>query len=57
MGRETRRFLVQTFGFLLVLELILIPAILWWPVFEENVSVVKGECGVAPVAVPDEPGV
>lgn len=41
MGRETRRFLVQMLGFALVLELILIPAILWWPVFEENVAVIK----------------
>ena len=42
MGRESRRFLVQLLGFGFVLELILVPAILWWPVFEENVSVVKG---------------
>lgn len=41
MGRETRRFLIQMLGFAFVLELILVPAILYWPDFEENIGAVK----------------
>lgn len=41
MGRETRRFLVQMLGFAFVLEVILVPAILWWPDFEANIASIK----------------
>ena len=41
MGRETRRALFQMLGFAFVLELILVPAILYWPDFEENIASFK----------------
>jgi len=41
MGRETRRALAQMLAFAFVLELILVPAILYWPDFEANISSVK----------------
>ena len=41
MGRELKRFLVQMLGFAFVLELILVPAILYWPDFEKNIGSLK----------------
>jgi ABC-type transport system involved in multi-copper enzyme maturation permease subunit len=41
MGRETRRFLIQLLGFAFVLELILVPAIRYWPDIEEYIVGIK----------------
>ena len=41
MGRGTWFLLARTLGFFAVLELILIPAILYWPDFEENIGAFK----------------
>jgi ABC-2 type transport system permease protein len=41
MGRGLRVTLVSALGFFGILELILIPAILYWPDFEENVAAIK----------------
>lgn len=41
MGREWRGFLWRTLAFFAVLEAMLVPAILYWPSFEENISAIR----------------
>jgi len=41
MSREIRNYLARSLGFFVVLELMLVAAIIWWPSFAENVGALK----------------
>ena len=52
MFRGWKGYVVYGFGFFVVLEIMLVAAIYWWPTFEENVDAIKNIA--APVAILSE---
>lgn len=49
MFRGVRGYVVYGFGFFVVLEIMLVAAIYWWPTFEENIGSIKALA--APIAM------
>ena len=49
MGRELRSYAWRSLGFFVVLELLLVAAILWWPQFAHNIGSIKSMATPIPV--------
>lgn len=49
MGRELRSYFLRALGFFVVLEVMLVPAIIWWPQFTENIGSIKNMASPLPV--------